>query len=108
MLPNTPSLEERLLKVLSLACLAVGLVLIATPAAAQQAAHESDPTQGRIYTVSAFEVNGRSFAVTASGRRAYADTEIMRARIEESEELRKALPGYPREPHVKIDMRMAF
>lgn len=108
MLRNAPSLEERLMKVLGIACIAVGLVLIATPAAAQQAVDEPGAAQGRVFTVSAFEVNGKSFALTASGRRAYADTAMMRARIEEAEELRKALPGYPREPHVKIDMRMAF
>lgn len=108
MLRNAPSLKDRLLQALGVVCIALSLVLIAMPAAAQQNLTETDGRQGRIFTVSAMEVNGHMLSLTASGRRAYADTASMRARIEESEELHKALPGYPREPHVKVDIRMAF
>ena len=108
MLRRAPSVTQKLLRALGVACLAAGLTVIATAAAAEPGFDQADARQGRIHTVGAFEVNGHPITLTASGRRVYADTEMMRARVEESQELRQALPGFPQEPHVKIDVRMAF
>lgn len=108
MLSNGPSLETRLWRAFIVASLAAGFALFATGAAAEPGFVRAGEPQARIYTVSTFDVGGRPIALTASGRRAYADTEMMRARVEEARELRKALPGFPQEPHVKVDMSMAF
>lgn len=108
MLRNTPSLADRLARMFGVVCIVAGLVLAATSAAAEPGFTGTDEPRGRVFTVSSFEAGGRSFVVTASGRRAYADTQMMRARVEEARDLRNALPGYPQEPRVKVDMRMAF
>ena len=108
MLRNGPSLQSRLLRLASLACIAAGLAVMATSAAAEPGFAGSKDSIARTYTLSTFEVKGRPLAVTASGRRAYADTPLMRARVEESREMGKAMAGYPQEPHVKVDVRMAF
>lgn len=108
MLRNAPSLQSRLIKAFSVVCIAAGLALIATPAAAEPRLAADGEPEARTYTLSAFEVRGRPLTLTASGRRAYADTEVMRGRVEEARDLRKAMAGYPQEPHVKLDVRMAF
>ena len=87
--------------------LVFGAVLVTTAAAAADMSLPQHGAARPARAISSFDVNGRPMALVAYGRQAIAD-EATQARIRESANLSKAMPGYPVEPHVNVALRMTF
>lgn len=62
----------------------------------------------RPQTIETFSVGGADISFAAIGRSAYADTGMARDLLEEAEEMRKFLPGYPQPAHVTFTLSVAF
>lgn len=92
---------------LRFAGLVAGAVLVSTAAAADNMSLPQHGTPRPPRAISSFDLNGRPMTLIAYGRHAVAD-DATQARIRESGNLNKAMPGYPVEPHVNVALKMTF
>ncbi|MEE2691487.1 MAG: hypothetical protein VX640_08110 [Pseudomonadota bacterium] len=81
---------------------------VADPACADAALGFEADDMNAPRVVESFSLAGAEVFLTARGRTAYADTELARDFIEESQEMDKVMPGYPQPAYVTFSLSVSF